>query len=51
MCVLGVYFKARLTQHISFHGEERITFNRIITNIDNSDTADYGKFIAPKNGT
>ena len=47
----------RLAQHTSFIGEVRMTFNRTITNIgggfidDDNNDADYGKFIAPQNGT
>ena len=47
---------AGLNDDVSFRGQERITFNRIITNIgggyiDDDNNADYGKFIAPVNGT
>ena len=54
--VLGTYFMVRLAQHISFGDGEIIKFNMIISNmgggyIDDVDNADYGKFIAPRNGT
>ena len=45
-----------MTHDKSFAANQIITFNRIITNtgggyIDDVNNADYGKFIAPKNGT
>ena len=45
-----------MTQHKTFMEHEIIKFDKIITNvgggyIDESSNADYGKFIAPQNGT
>ena len=45
-----------LTSYMSFGPDEVIKFNKIITNvaggyIDDNNSTDYGKFIAPQNGT
>ena len=56
-CVLpDVYFTVGLFVHGTFLNNEIIKFNRVINNIrggyiDDVINADYGKFIAPHNGT
>ena len=56
-CALpDVYFTVGLSAHTAFGNEEIIKFDRVITNvgggyIDDDGNANYGKFIAPGNGT
>ena len=51
-----MYFTVGLSVHTTFRRLEIIKFDRVINNvgggyIDDDANADYGKFIAPKNGT
>ena len=51
-----IYFMVSMTYDASFVDKEIIKFDKIITNvgggyIDNVNNADYGRFIAPRNGT
>ena len=52
----GIHFLVGLTQNSKFDVGKIITFDKIITNvgggyIDDVNNTDYGKFIAPGNGT
>ena len=54
--LLGVHFTVGLSQDTTFMEDETIKFNKIINSvgggyIDDSNNADYGKFIAPQSGT
>ena len=54
--VSGVHFLVGLTEHYSVDGNEIIKFDKIINNIgrgymDDANSTDYGKFVAPGNGT
>ena len=52
----GVHFTVGLSQDTTFVDREIIKFDKVITNtgggyIDDVNNTDYGKFIAPQNGT
>ena len=51
-----MYFTVGLSEHTTFLGRDIIKFDRILTNVGGGyigdvNNADYGKFIALKNGT